>query len=162
VTAAFSELSFHLEGPDSSVVVLDQALFYWDRDGVRFGVPKGFRTDLASVPFWLRSISSSWIRTARAGVLHDCAYRWSERWIMSRSECDDLYYEALRTDKLNRVRSYLQWVAIRAFGWKPWARWRETPENQKGAPPGPPRSARDAEAGSERHIPQRSKRSSPP
>ena len=78
-------LDFHLEGPTSEIVTLDTNLRYQSEAGVIFTVPAGFRNDLASVPGWLRSLAPPWQQSARAGVLHDCGYRWFELWQIDRA-----------------------------------------------------------------------------
>lgn len=132
--AFLDRLDFHLEG---EVVVLDRPLRYRSGDARVFTVPAGFRNDLASVPAWLRSLAPSWQQTARAGVLHDCLYRWFEVWSVSRADSDALFHEALRVDRTDAFRAWLLWKAVALFGGAAWKRWRRTSQAERGVRPPP-------------------------
>ena len=119
-------------------VHLEQPLRYERDDGRVFTVPAGFRTDLASVPWWLRSLAPRWQRSLRAGIFHDCGYRWFEVWIVARAVLDDMFYEQLRADGTNRVHAWAMQQAVEIFGSFAWGNWRDTPEADKGAKPPPP------------------------
>ncbi len=131
------QLDFHTESPTSKVVILDSPLRYQVSDGRVYTTPVGFRTDLASVPWWLSSLAPPWQQSARAGVLHDCSYRWSEVWMIGRAAADELLYAGLRDDQAGWLRAQAMLRAVRSFGGAAWARWRATPAAGKGvaAPP---------------------------
>ena len=119
-------------------VHLEQPLRYERGDGRVFTVPAGFRTDLASVPWWLRSLAPRWQSSLRAGIFHDCGYRWFEVWIIARAVVDDLLYEQLRADGTSRLHAWAMRQAVRSFGGLAWSRWRGTPEAEKGVKPPAP------------------------
>jgi hypothetical protein len=131
-------LDFHTESPTSQVVILDSRLRYQARNGVVYTVPAGFRTDLASVPWWLRSLAPPWHQSGRAGVLHDCAYRWDEVWKLGRDAADELLYAGLRDDHADWLRSQAMLRSVRWFGAAVWERWRIVPEPERGVRPQPP------------------------
>ncbi len=133
-------LDFHTESPTSKVVILDSRLRYQASDGRVYTIPAGFRTDLASVPWWLNSLAPPWQQSARAGVLHDCAYRWEEVWKSGRAAADELLYTGLRDDQTSWLRAQAMLRAVSWFGGEAWARWRATPATSKGVLP-PPVSA---------------------
>lgn len=149
------DLEFELAPGHDLVVVLTSRLRYQDRKGRVFTVPKRFRCDLASVPKLLRSVSTPWQVSARAGVLHDCGYRWFEVWKIPRREMDEVYRQALRDDQAEAneaepagnwftrgwrrvsqpTRAWIQKAGVRLGAWRAWRRWRSTPKKQKGIKP---------------------------
>ncbi len=130
-------LSFDVPDAGEQVVVLTEKLRYRADDGTLFTMPVSFETDLASVPAALRFLAPPWQRSARAGVLHDCAYRWDEVWKVGRRPIDRHFYEALRADGTGRLRARGLQGAVRLFGRRAWNLWRNTPETAKGVRPPP-------------------------
>ena len=130
-------LSFDLPDPGKQIVILTDNLRYRADDGTLFTMPASFETDLASVPAALRFLAPPWQRSARAGVLHDCAYRWYEVWKIGRKAMDRHFYQALRADGTGRLRALGLQAAVRLFGRRAWKRWRSTPEAAKGVKPQP-------------------------
>lgn len=76
-------------------------------------VPKGFETDLASVPrlpvVWLLAGG----RGDRASVIHDYLYRETKT---SKAEADAVFYEALIDSGTSRWRAWLMYQAVVWFG----------------------------------------------
>ena len=130
-------LSFEVSGPGTQVVVLKERLRYRSREGILLTVPARFETDLASVPAPLRFLAPRWQQCARAGALHDCAYRWYEIWKLDRKQVDGQFYDALRADGTGRIRAFGMRTAVRLFGSWAWNRWRRTPDAEKGVRPPP-------------------------
>ena len=130
-------LDFHMEPSAELVVVLDAALGYISSSTlIKYTVPVGFKCDLASVPRWVRSVATPWHKSARAGVLHDCCYRWGrEVWGLDRSDADDMYMEALRSEGVSRWRAWLQWLAVRARAGSAWDSYRSMEAALKGPKP---------------------------
>jgi hypothetical protein len=124
--------------------VRGEGLAYRDRMGRYWVVPHGFDTDLASIPrnilfvlvlfgvvimglswssyLWLGLLFLMWAfpRSGmynRAAVLHDWVY-WElvRSGVMRRRQADDLFYEALRACRVDRVRAWVMWAAVRVFG----------------------------------------------
>lgn len=129
------KLVFEVEPIKKTAIVLTARLRYVDERGRLFTVPKGFTSDLASVPRIFRSIATPWNQSARAGVLHDCGYRWFEVWKLQRSTMDHIYKGALRDDGVSRFRAWVQEKALRIGAWGAWKRWRATPKSKKGIAP---------------------------
>jgi hypothetical protein len=77
-------------------------------------VPKGFRTDLASIPRLFRWLLQQNGKSRRAAVLHDFLYRHHK---MSRKDADALFHTALTVEKVNPVGRWLYWAGVRAGGW---------------------------------------------
>ncbi|PKL39575.1 MAG: hypothetical protein CVV44_04960 [Spirochaetae bacterium HGW-Spirochaetae-1] len=128
-------LDIRSDDPSKKIVILNRDLRYRDAHGTIYTIPAEFRCDLASVPWWLRSLAPPWHQSARAGLLHDCGYRWFEVWQCSRKKVDSLFSGALRSDGVGRVRAGLMMMSVRVFGKKAWKKWRNMPENLKGVRP---------------------------
>lgn len=130
--AFLDPLDFHLVA--DKVVELDRTMRYRSYGGVVYRVPEGFRCDLASVPWWLRSLAPDWRSTARSGVLHDCAYRWAEKWFLTREQADALFLEALSAEGVG-WRRFAMWSAVRVGAARPWNRYRQMNPTDRGVKP---------------------------
>lgn len=78
-------------------------------------VPKGFITNFASIPRIPIIFDLVGNYGHAAATLHDYLYR---RTTISREECDNIFYQALRTTGIASWRARLMWLGVRAFGWK--------------------------------------------
>lgn len=84
-----------------------------DRDKVT--VPKGFKTDLASIPKQLWSIySPAKSETMSASILHDYFYNCKSHY--TRLQADNIFYYSLIDKQLPVARAALYWSAVRMFG----------------------------------------------
>ncbi len=80
-------------------------------------VPKGFDTDLASIPRQLWSIySPAKSETMSASILHDYLYNCPNGY--TRYEADKIFYYSLLNKNLSVLRAGLYWSAVRMFGAK--------------------------------------------
>ena len=112
--------------------VVLHALVY--RDERLWIVPRGFITDLASIPAMLRGPLNVNGSHRRAAVLHDYLYCTRP---VSREEADDLFLEAMEAIGVGRVTRTLMWTAVRAFGWRVWnAKEGSTSLSDDFVPPG--------------------------
>lgn len=64
----------------------------WESPGQRIVVPRGFLTDLASIPKFLRNIFDPNGYAREPAVLHDWNYRTH---LMTRAQCDQLLHDSL-------------------------------------------------------------------
>ena len=80
-------------------------------------VPKGFKTDLASVPriFW--TIFPTDGRYVYASTVHDFLYSVQTR---TRKEADHIFLEAMQEIGVNLLTRRTMWLAVRVGGWMPW------------------------------------------
>jgi len=109
LTRAFQ---YHLSAPGSMLVV---------------DVPKGFVTDLASVPWalrWLFPPDGLW---AKAAVVHDWGYADGDLSLPDGSKIkpsrfwwDVIFLEAMSVLKVPRLTRWAFFVAVRAFGGTGW------------------------------------------
>ncbi len=79
---------------------------------VTFTIPKGFRTDFASIPKAFRMIVSPIGLHGKAAVLHDylCEYGY-----MTRKEADEIFLEAMKILGVGWVRRTIMYKAVRAY-----------------------------------------------
>lgn len=90
---------------------------YFTVDGVRYAIPEGFHTDLASIPkiAWpvIAPAHSSLIRPA---IVHDWFYR--KTCDFNRYQTDIIFYHMLRNDGVSKFKASAMYYAVRWFGWR--------------------------------------------
>ena len=82
-------------------------------------VPKGFVTDLASIPRGLRWLLQQNGNSRRAAVLHDFLYATQP---FTRAEADGIFRAALKAERVVGIGRGLYWAGVRVGGWLPWRR----------------------------------------
>ncbi len=84
-------------------------------DGVPLIVPKGFKTDLASIPRILWSLESPYkYSTIAPSILHDYLYSYPMHY--TRKEIDSIFYNALVWSGTSKTLSSIYYVGVRLFG----------------------------------------------
>lgn len=83
---------------------------------VRFTVPAGFFTDLASIPRWATPIVPKLGHHLRSAVVHDWLYEYGESIGLTRIQCDDLFFDGMTLDGVSTTRRYIMYQAIRIGG----------------------------------------------
>lgn len=86
---------------------------------VRVCVPKGTRSDLASVPWYFHWLFCPLGRHVRAALFHDDLYG-NPRMGLKRRVVDACFYQWLRHDRVGPVRAWLMFAAVRLFGGRHW------------------------------------------
>lgn len=95
---------------------LDRELIVWVNDQMLL-VPTGFKTDLASIPTWLRWQYNPRDRSlVRPAILHDYIYANPHGY--SRADADNIFFYALETEGNSVYTKYTMYWAVRAFGWR--------------------------------------------
>lgn len=97
--------------------VLLRPLTFRAADGRAFTVPRGFVTDLASIPRLVRPVLDRNGRSRRAAVLHDFLYVLQP---VSRADADELFDEALESDKEPWWSRTAMYAGVRLGGWLYW------------------------------------------
>lgn len=95
-------------------VALDAPLYY-ELEGLKFKVPRGFITDFATVPkflWWLFGPTGLW---TWAAVLHDWLIKllWMKHPPVNGREADRLFRLALAEVDVNLVSRWLMWTGVR-------------------------------------------------
>ena len=83
-------------------------------------VPKGFETDLASVPFPATFFIPKDGSYNQAAVLHDWLYYSHIIHARTRKQCDNIFLEAMAVLKVPAWKRFIMHRAVRLAGWKPW------------------------------------------
>lgn len=91
----------------------------WDSDSERYVVPRGFETDLASIPRILRWLLDQNGTSRRAAVLHDYLYREQP---VSRAIADEIFRRALQAEEMIGPGRWMYWSGVRFGGWLAWRR----------------------------------------
>lgn len=84
---------------------------------VRVDVPKGFVTDLASVPSYLWSVFNRIGRYGNAAIYHDWLY-WQQT--VTRDVADRVFDRAMNDMGVDAVNRNLIWAGVRVFGGSAW------------------------------------------
>lgn len=107
---------------------LDAPLIYRERLRVRgatvhetFVVPRGFVTDLASIPRLLWVVLPPIGENERAAVLHDWLYTTGK---VSRARADAIFRRAMAEDGVGFFTRWTMWAGVRLGGWAHWKRRR--------------------------------------
>jgi len=85
------------------------------RNGDKIIAPRGFITDLASIPRPFRGVFNVNGLLRAPAVLHDWLY-CSQRY--SRAEADAIFLEAMEARGMDRATRYAVYATVRAFGWR--------------------------------------------
>ena len=80
-------------------------------------VPKGFMTDLAQIPRALWFLYAPFGRYQKSAVVHD--YLYSKQYT-TRKEADQIFYEAMKDDKVATGIRHLIHLFVGMFGWYAW------------------------------------------
>jgi hypothetical protein len=95
-------------------------------------IPAGFKSDLASIPKFLRIIPGfdCYECGIPGPVCHDAIYQGivGRDLGIDRRRADRILHTLMRCDGVGRVRSWIVWAAVRLFGW--WA-WRQMPQRNR-------------------------------
>ena len=95
------------------------SLTYLDSRGLMAtSVPRGFITDLASIPRILHSLIPVNGRHSPAAIVHDYLYATQR---CTRKQADETFLWAMESLGVNAVRRYAMYAGVRAFGWLVWA-----------------------------------------
>jgi hypothetical protein len=108
-------LDLRAHKPGEWVVI--SPIHYKSRDRIVYGIPKGFITDLASIPVILRPLFNQNDASRKAAVLHDSRY-CVKRGL--RKDADDLFLEALERSGVGFLRRWALYAGVRAGGWVYW------------------------------------------
>lgn len=89
-------------------------------------VPKGFKTDGASIPRFLWRVCGHPYEAPRvfAAIVHDGLYG-NEKWSpsgMTRAEADRVYRELLIKLGVSKTAAYVEYAALRLFGSSHWTK----------------------------------------
>lgn len=113
--AFLTPLDLRADEPGEWIVLL--ALIFVDKTDKRYTVPRGFITDLASIPAFLRGLFNVNGLSREPAVLHDFLYCIQ---YTTRAEADALFLEALASVGVGWAARHSMWLGVRAAGWLYW------------------------------------------
>ena len=95
---------------DGRHITLTQPLVFISKDGTKYTVPKGFKSDGAS-------FFKPWGKYWKSAVLHDCLYTRKD---LEKHVADSLFREAMEDDGVPWLVRSVLWEAVHSFGRKAW------------------------------------------
>ena len=97
---------------------LTENLNYYVNDHYVIVIPKGFKTDFASIPriFW--NIIAPIGKWTLPSVLHDYLYSEGYRLGISRKQADKIFYQAMRKSFVAPITANIMWACVRLFARK--------------------------------------------
>lgn len=116
--------------PDEWIVLND---FEWKSEDAHVVVPRGFITDLASIPRPLRNLLDVTGSSREPAVLHDylyCHQRDADGNPVTRAWADGLFRRALADRGVSAVTRNLYWSGVRVGGWLYWGKRGRDPLNK--------------------------------
>ena len=84
-------------------------------DNQTIEVPKGFKTDFASIPRIFRVLIEPTGKHSLAAVLHDYLYTKGSQMGISRKRADKIFYDAMRNCFVNIITANIMWFCVRVF-----------------------------------------------
>lgn len=97
--------------------LVDDCCFEFEE--IRFIVPKGFVTDLASVPQFFWGILPAHCNASMPSVIHDYICQFA---ILPRQKCDAIFLKLLKTTGMRKWQYGIMYGYVRVFGWVTYGR----------------------------------------
>lgn len=91
-------------------------------------VNKGFRTDLVSLPWFMRLISLPTGRWARAAIFHDFLYKSR---LLPREDADLIFLNIMISDNVASWKAKSAFVLVRMFGWYRYKKYAKTEDKYR-------------------------------
>jgi len=112
--------AFIAEAVEKGWKLQQELVYYSDLLGKTIVVPKGYFTDLASVPQIMQFVVPvANARNRKAAVVHDylCTHGVELGIVANQKQADKVFREALRVLGLGRVRSAALYYPVRTYQW---------------------------------------------
>ncbi len=121
MSAFLTPLRFEKVGPQSWLLIDDLEFASDALDRVVIA-PRGFQTDLASIPRFLWAVFPKVDKWDAASVIHDAGYAGAltntdgDRITLTKYQCDRLFLEGCRVLQVNGFIAWLMYGMVRLFG----------------------------------------------
>lgn len=99
--------------------ILAGPLIYSDVDGRSFVIPRGFVTDLASIPRVFHPLIKVNGKHRPAAIVHDWLYETQR---LTRAQSDLVFLRAMQDCGVRWSQRWVMYLVVRAGGWLPWSR----------------------------------------
>lgn len=80
-------------------------------------VPKGFKTNFASIPRIFRWLIEPTGKHSLAAACHDFLYDQGYKMGISRKQADKIFYDAMRDSHVNIITANIMWFCVRVFAY---------------------------------------------
>lgn len=90
----------------------------YEVNGKKIIVPKGFKTDFASVPRIFHSIIAPIGKHTQPAIIHDYLYANGAKMGFSRKDSDLIFLLAMKECSVNLVTRKILYYAVRVFGFR--------------------------------------------
>jgi len=119
---SINDLDIRLKPLEGKKWELFHNLTYELSDGKIIRIPKGFKTDLSSVPLKLWGLFPPFGDFLPAALVHDYLYviRYNNDRAFADKEMLRISDKFHSKTRLNRLDNYLRYYAVRLFGWIYW------------------------------------------
>ena len=97
-------------------VLLKEFTYYEKFGGIKITVPKGFKTDFATVPPLFQVFFPVIGRYNKAAILHDYLYESDSIPSLKRKKADKIFLNAMKILRVGFIRRNLMYLAVRLFG----------------------------------------------
>ncbi len=94
--------------------------YYYEVNGYIICVPRGFITDLASVPKMFWTIFPPFGKYTPAAIVHDFLYSKYNNTGINRTLADKIFLFIMKELKVNILKRYAMYKAVRIFGEPSW------------------------------------------
>lgn len=97
---------------------LTEDLVYTMDDGITYKIPKGFKTDFATIPriFW--NIIAPIGKHTLPSVLHDYLYTEGYKFGLNRKQADKIFWDAMIASHVAQITANIMWFCVRVFARK--------------------------------------------
>lgn len=103
--------------------------FFFSINGKTYIIPKGFRTDGASIPWWLIWLYNRFDPDVlNSAVIHDWFYY---NGFFTRARTDKIFLACMRYEKVRPSKRRAFYRAVRLFASKPWNKYRKALKKKK-------------------------------
>ena len=98
-------------------IIMEEIVYYSREDHFTCVVPKKFKTDFASIPFFARIFFPCLGKYNVAAIIHDFLYSTDCKYRINRKIADQVFRTAMKRSGVSVVKRSLMYYAVRAFGW---------------------------------------------
>lgn len=98
-------------------VIMEEIVYYSREDHFTCVVPKNFKTDFASIPFFARMFLPCLGRYNIATIIHDFLYSPECKYRVNRKVADKIFLTAMKRSKVGIFKRVSMYLAVRMFGW---------------------------------------------
>jgi hypothetical protein len=100
-------------------ILIEKFHFNYKKE-LKIQVQKGFITDFASVPWFLRWLCPTWGKFGYAAIIHDWLYWQQERAKVTKPLADQILREGMRVSEVSPIFENIIYYAVKFCGYPAW------------------------------------------